>query len=137
MLSTIFTSNQLFGLIGLGGVFWASAALAIRSVPELLFGTQNRQVLSFAAAAPVSLYGFLRPTEILLGISPSARVYTTVVLSASALLLDGIAMMWFPQIYENPELTKKNNTLALLYSRRGAAWILWGVGVGLIVALFT
>ena len=133
----MFSSNQLFGLIGLGGVFWAAAALTIRSAPELLFGNQNRQVLSYLAAAPVSLYGFIRPTEILLGISPSARVYTTVILSASALLLDGIAMMWFPHIYENPDLMKRNNALALLYSRRGAAWILWGVGVGLIVALLT
>jgi hypothetical protein len=137
MLTLMFSSNQLFGLVGLGGVFWATAAFTIRSVPEILFGNPNRQIMSYLAAFPVSFYGFIRPTEIILGISPSARVYTSVILSAAALLLDGIAMMWFPHIYENPELMKKDNTMGLLFSRRGASWLLWGVGVGLTVALLS
>ena len=93
MLSELLSANQNFGLIELGAVFWATAAVMIRSMPELLFGTQSRQIFTLAATAPLSYYGIIRPAEIILGISPLARVYTAIMMSTSALLLDGIAMM--------------------------------------------
>ena len=80
-------------------------------------------------------YGAIRLTEAVLGISPVARVDSVVVMTAIATLLDGAALMWFPVIYENSALMKTNSSLAMLLSRRGAAWILWGFGAGLVLSL--
>ena len=136
MLSKILTSNQIYGLIGFGGFYWATAALAIRSVPEALLGNESRQIISFVGTFPVS-YAGMRLTEAVLGINPLARVESVVIMGATATLLDGVALMWFPEIYENPELAKQDRSLAVLLSRRGAAWILWGGGALLVIALVT
>ena len=72
-----------------------------------------------------------------LHVSSVARLDSVVVMTAIATLLDGVALMWFPQVYENSELMARNSPLAVLLSRRGAAWILWGVGAGLVLALLT
>ena len=136
MWSTILTSKQIYGLIGFGGLYWAAAALAIRSVPEVLFGNQNRQIMTYIAGAPLTYVAMLL-TEMVMGLSPSTRVDSVMIMTAFATMIDGTALMWFPHIYENPELMKRNSTLAIILSRRGAAWILWGVGVGFLVAIIT
>ena len=136
MLTKILTSSQVYGLLGFGGLYWATAALAIRSAPEALLGNENRQIMSFTGIVPVT-YGAIRLAEAVLSISSVARLDSVVVMTAIATLLDGAALMWFPQIYENPELMKRNSPLAMLLSRRGAAFILWGVGAGLVLALLT
>ena len=88
--------------------------------------------MSFVGIFPAS-YAAMRLAEAVLGISSVARLDSVVVMTAIATLLDGAALMWFPQVYENPELMKRNSPLAMLLSRRGGAWILWGVGAGLVL----
>jgi hypothetical protein len=55
----------------------------------------------------------------------------------TALLLDGIAFMWYPILYENPSLKEKNPSSTVALSRMGAAWLLYGVGLCLGIALLT
>jgi hypothetical protein len=45
--------------------------------------------------------------------------------------------MWFPTLYENPSLKKKNPTSSIIVSRMGTAWILYGVGICFSIALLT
>jgi len=58
-------------------------------------------------------------------------------MSAAALMLDCVAFMWFPTLYENPTLKQKNPLSSIVLSRMGAAWILGGVGIILSIALLT
>ena len=122
--------------MGFGASYWAIAALVIRSAPEMLFANENRQIMTYVGIVPAS-YVAMRVAEAALGISPLARVETEMIMTAFALLLDGAALMWFPQTYENAELMKRNSSLGILLSRRGAASILWGAGAGLVFGLLT
>ena len=79
----------------------------------------------------------IRISEGLLSTTPKQRLTATVILTCSALLLDGIAMMWLPNLYENQSLKKKNSFTSIYFSRMGAAAILWGGGIGLLIALLT
>ena len=136
MLSEILTRRQVCGLLCFGALFWAAAAVAIRSAPEALLGNVIGQIMCFVGIFPVS-YGAIRLTEAVLGISPVARVDSVAVMLAIATLLDGVALMWFPVIYENSALMKANSSLAMFLSRRGGAWILWGVGAALVLSLLS
>ena len=129
-----FTGSQWAGLVGLGGLYWGIAAMAIRHFPQTLFGSPIRQLTTFLALLPVG-YPILCFSEALLGIPAAQRLVSTSVMSAFALFLDGTAFMWFPAVYENPSLSKIKSPLAIHYSRQGAASILWGVGALLTVAL--
>jgi hypothetical protein len=79
----------------------------------------------------------MRFSEVLVGISSKQRVTSMAIMSVTALLLDGIAFMWFPTLYENPSLKQKNPTSSIILSRMGAGLILWGAGIFLGVALLT
>lgn len=131
------TTGQVVGLVGFGGFYWAVAALAIRHRPKTLFGSRTNQLITYASLVPIS-YAGIRAMELALSLTPRHRLITASVGSATALFLDGIAMMWFPeQVYENPEINKVNPASAVLYSRMGASAILFGVGVILAIAVAT
>jgi len=127
---------QISGLIGLGVVFWGAAALKVRYAGHIFYANDLRRFSIFMAAAPIG-YTAMRFSEGLLGISSKQRLTSTAIMCATALLLDGVAFMWFPTLYENPSLNQKNSTSSIIRSRMGAAWILWGVGVCLGIALLT
>ena len=128
------TGGQLWSLIGLGTLYWAAAAMMIRHFPQAYFGSPARQVGTYLTAFPVG-FSAMRLAEVLFGIRVEQRLVTASILSACALILDGIAFMWFPELYENPSLSKIKSPLAIRYSRQGAAFLLWGVGISLVVAL--
>ena len=129
------SGTQWFGLIGIGGILWGAGVMIIRSFPQLLFGDSVRQVSSYVLAFPMT-YMNLVVAEMLLGIRTDQRLVSTSIISAAALFLDGAAMMWFPEIYENPSLNKIKSPLAIRYSRQGAAWLLWTFGAGFAIALY-
>ena len=131
------STGQVTGLVGFGSFYWAVAAFAIRSRPKTLFGSGTNQLVTYASLVPIS-YAGIRVMEVALSLSPRHRLITASVSSATALFLDGIAMMWFPeQVYENPEIRKVNPSSAVLFARMGASAILWGVGVILTIAITT
>ena len=126
-----FSQGQISSLVGLGAAAWGAAALLIRHQGPAMFADDLRRVGSILGATP-ALYFFIRFSEKLTLVSAKDRLTTASLLLAPALLLDGIAMMWFPTLYENPSLRKTNPTLAMSFSRMGAASILFGAGVTLI-----
>lgn len=118
--------GQAGSLAGLGIMLWFTGALSIRyGIPIGLFGGRAGIVL-FALSvslAPILVLmarrlGALRGDQLVPGVA---------LMCAVAVLCGGIALTWFPVLYgDNP---------ASHYL--GAAWLLYDVGVNLIVALFT
>lgn len=130
-----YSQGQLFGLVSLGVIGWGAAALVVRHAGHIIFKDDLRRIGSFLGAAP-SLYLYLRACEKLALVSSKERLTTACVLLTPALLLDGIAFMWFPALYENPTLRKTSPPTAVAISRMGAAWILFGAGVVLVLGFF-
>jgi hypothetical protein len=127
---------QISGLVGLGVIFWGAAALKIRYAGHIFYANDLRRFSTYILSIPIS-YIAIRFSEELLSISSKQRLTSTAIMSAAALMLDGIAFMWFPTLYENPTLKQKNPLSSIVLSRMGAAWILGGVGICLSIALLT
>jgi hypothetical protein len=136
MLPKDFNQIQISGLVGLGVVYWVAAALTIRYAGHICFSNDLRRFFMYMSAIPI-VYIAMGFGEGFLGISSKHRLTSTAIMSTSALLLDGIAFMWFPTLYENPKLKQKRLSSSIVFSRMGAAWILWGVGVSFGIALLT
>jgi hypothetical protein len=136
MLPKDLNQIQISGLVGLGVVYWGAAALTIRYAGHICYANDLRRFSMCMSAIPI-VYIAMRFGEGLLDISSKHRLTSTAIMSTSALLLDGIAFMWFPTLYENPKLKEKNPSSSIILSRMGAAWILWGVGVSFGIALLT
>lgn len=136
MLQRGLSQSQIFALGGLGVIYWGIAALAIRYLGHIFFANNLRRVLICMASIPI-LYLTMGFSEGLLGISSKQRLISLIHMTTPALLLDGIAFMWFPKLYENPTIRKKNLSSAVTISRMGAALILFGVGASFYVALLT
>lgn len=126
-----FNQGQICSLVGLGTAGWAAAALLIRSQGPAMFADDLRRVASIVGTT-APLYFFVRFSEKLIQASPKDRLTTASLLLTPALLLDGIAMIWFPNLYENPTLKKTNPNLAMSFSRTAAGSILFGAGITLI-----
>ena len=135
MYGAALSAGQWLGLIGIGGVLWGAGVMIIRSFPQLLFEGPVRQLSSFILAFPMTYFNLI-VSEMLLGIRADQRLVSTSIISAAALFLDGMALMWAPEFYENPSLSKTKSPLAIRYSRQGAAWLLWTFGVGFAIALY-
>jgi hypothetical protein len=136
MLPKDLSQFQISGLAGLGVIFWGMAAYTIRYAGHIIFANDLRKLSMYLSLIPVG-YIVIRFSEGLLSISPKERLTTTSIMCSTALLLDGIAFMWFPTIYENPTLKQKNPSSSIIFSRMGAASILGGVGILLGIALLT
>lgn len=136
MYEASISGSQWVGLIGIGGLLWATGVMMIRYFHQILFGSQSRQVLSYVAAFPLN-YVSLVMSERLLGLRPDQRLLSTAIIGTTALFLDGTAMMWVPELYENPSLNRIKSPLAMRFSRQGAAWLLWTFGAAFAMALYT
>jgi hypothetical protein len=136
MYEASISGPQWVGLIGIGGLLWATGVMMIRYFHQILFGSQSRQVLSYVAAFPLN-YVSLVMSERLLGLRPDQRLVSTAIIGTTALFLDGTAMMWVPELYENPSLNRIKSPLAMRFSRQGAAWLLWTFGAAFAMALYT
>jgi hypothetical protein len=128
------THIQTYGLVGLGAFFWAVAAMTVRYTGHVCFANDLRRLSTYIAIIPAS-YVIILSSEALVGSASKQRLTATVIMDVTALMLDGAAFMWFPTLYENPELKKKNSHMAIAFSRMGAGSILWGAGVILGIAL--
>jgi hypothetical protein len=136
MYEASISGGQWVGLIGIGGLLWATGVMMIRYFHQILFGSQSRQVLSYVASFPLN-YVSLVMSERLLGLRPDQRLVSTTIIGTTALFLDGTAMMWSPELYENPSLNRIKSPLAMRFSRQGAAWLLWTFGAAFAMALYT
>jgi hypothetical protein len=72
-------------------------------------------------------------SERLVGIGLKQRLISLILMTTSATFFDGTALMWFPTLYENPTIRKTNLPAAIVISRMGAAWILYGVAASFCI----
>jgi hypothetical protein len=118
------TPGQIAVLALYGTTAWFAAAMLVRTLGpmEILDGAWG--LLTYLLVIPGSVPAILiarsvarlRRDQTLVGIA---------VVTATALLLDGIAHAWFPELYgTDPALVVK-----------GAAAIFWGAGAALILAI--
>ena len=109
----------LFASIGAG--FWLIFLLPIRFWGEYLFIDRNPWLLGlFIISIPLT-WVLIKIVTMICNVEGNRVLTATVIMSITAMLLDGIALTWFQGWY-GLEPTK----LVLV-----AAWLLWGAGMGL------
>ncbi len=111
-------------LIALGVAFWFLAAMAFRFLgPFVLVPGSTTLPLVFILTVPIA-WAFVWAGITLGGARGAAVLPAVVVMSFTAMLLDGLALTFFPALYGLP-------TASLLIV---AALLLWGVGLILVIA---
>jgi hypothetical protein len=118
------TASQRLVLIVYGAILWFLAAMLVRTLGPMGAFDDGARFLTYAFIIPGTVPAILvaRP------LAKLARNQTAIgitIVTATALLLDGIAHAWFQTLYgTDPLLVVK-----------GAAVIFWGAGVGLVLAM--
>lgn len=116
--------GQVLILAALSVLFWFMAALFIRyGVPAGSFGGVASAAL-FVLTVPTACL-LIWTTRRVAALRPDQLVSGVALTSAVAMLCDGVALTWFPALYGGNPATHY----------LGAAWLLWGVGVILILAV--
>ena len=110
----------------LGIVFWLNGVLIVRLVGAHLLTEGNPGLfLAFLIAIPVTLIT-LYVTKLISTLEYSQLLRPIVIMTFTATTCDAIAFTWFRSVYsESYEIA--------LY---GAALILWGAGLGLMLAYY-
>lgn len=115
--------RQLVSLVGLSLVLWVAAALYIRLMPEALtsplwgaVGFVTTFPLAWASVLLTRRVGSLTSGQFLAGVA---------IVGGIAMMIDGIALRWYPTVYGSDPT---------MY-RFAAAWLLWGYGVSLGIAV--
>jgi hypothetical protein len=112
--------------VAIGALFWLIGLLFIRFIGPAVFIEGSPLLLAvFAASFPAS-WPPIKLGEVLGKVRGPELLTAVLVMNATALLLDGVALTWFPAVYGVTGITL---TLA-------AGWLLWTFGVGLLLALF-
>lgn len=117
--------NHLLLFTILGIIFWFTAAMAVRFLGGTVFSHGNSNlILAYILAVPL-LLGSIALSKLLSG-KPYRELDKPVAwMTGVAAMLDGIALSWFQEIYS------ERDEVAM----HGAAWILFGAGVGLVISL--
>lgn len=112
--------------MALGTFFWLNAALIIRFVGATVFSAGNpKLVLAFIVAIPITILS-IYTTRWISGLRLGELLRPIVIMTFTATFLDGIALVWFRQLYAD----------SFEVALHGAAWILWGAGLGLLGAFY-
>ena len=121
-MTPVLTQRQIAILAGLGALLWLVAALLLRLLAPLGIHEGTGRVVLYAAIVPGTL-----PFVLFLiraaGLHRSQALAGVATALAVAMLLDGVALAWFPALY-GPD--------AAAVAGAGAA-ILWGAGVFLVL----
>ena len=117
-----FSALQWARLVATGVVVWLLGALLLRFLAPLGAYNGLGRVLMYALIIPGTL-PLVLPLPVLAGIRRSAIAAGTAIVVASAILMDGIALAWFPVLY--------GETVAQ-HAGAGAA-ILWGGAIALFL----
>ena len=105
-------------------IFWLLAALVIRFLGPSVFAPDSAVLfLVFLLAIPVA-WGFVWVGTTLASARGAAVVPAVSIMAATAMLLDGVALTWFPVLYGPPSAS-----LVIV-----GASLLWGVRWCLAVA---
>jgi hypothetical protein len=122
--ATPLTQRQIIILAVYGAILWFVAAMLVRTIGPMGaldgYALLITYVLVIPGTVPAIWIG-----RFLAKLSRDQMAIGIMVVTAAALLLDGVAHAWFPAIYgSDPALIVK-----------GAAVIFWGAGVGLVLGM--
>ena len=117
------TTGQTLTLIIIGAVLWFAAAVLLRTIGPNGAFEGNRHILLYALTIPATV-PFVWMVQKLVGLADNRIAIGYSLATATALLLDGIAVAWFPSLYGSDFPQVANS----------AAAILWGAGVGMVLA---
>ena len=118
------TAKQIIILALYGVVLWFLAAMLVRTLGPMGALDGFGRVITYALVIPGTVPAILIG-RVLAKLSRDQTAISLIVITATALLLDGVAHAWFPSLYgTDPALIVK-----------GAAVIFWGAGVGLVLGL--
>jgi hypothetical protein len=118
------TRMQIARLALYGAVLWFLAAMLVRVLTPMGALDGGWRVMTYMLVVPGTAPAILGARVI----AKLARAQTAtgiLIVTAAALLLDGVAFAWFPELYG----ADPAHWLA------AAAVILWGAGVGLVLGL--
>lgn len=117
------SNRQTVLLIVIGAALWLLAAIILRLISPMGALEGTARFITYALVIPGTL-PFVILTKILVKLLPSQLFTGVAVATTTALLIDGIVIAWFPAVYGGtlPQVTNC------------AAIILWGAGIGLMLA---
>ena len=118
------STSQMLMLTTIGAVLWFLAAMLLRTIGPMGVFEGGRRLMLYAITVPATL-PFIWMTQKLARL-PANRIgigYSFA--TAIALLLDGVAVAWFPLLY-GTDMAQVSNS---------AAAILWGAGIGVMLAI--
>jgi hypothetical protein len=117
-------SSKLALFIVLGIIAWFNAVMIIRFLGESCLTENNPNLIwMFLLAFPVTAFTIYL-TKLISKLPYSGLLRPIVIMTFTATFCDGIALVWFRQIYSD----------SFVIALHGAALILWGVGLGLLFA---
>lgn len=116
-------TRQVAILAGFALLFWIAATAWIRCFPQQLVGPLDGAA-GFLASIP-ACWLCIQAARRVARLSPEQLVAGTAVVVAVATLVDAAALRWAPGLYADSDRV----------CRLGAAWLLWGYGVSLGIAL--
>jgi hypothetical protein len=118
------TTKQMIILALYGAVLWFLAAMLVRTIGPMGALDGSARIITYALVIPGTIPA-IWIGRAMAGLARDQTATALIVITATALLLDGIAHAWFPNLYgSDPALIVK-----------GAAVIFWGAGVGLVLGL--
>ena len=117
-------TKQLIILVLYGVMLWFLAAILVRTVGPMGALDGSARIITYALVIPGTVPA-IWIGRALAGLTRDQTATALMVITATALLLDGIAHAWFPSLYGSDPVLRV----------RGAAIIFWGAGVGLVLGL--
>ena len=116
------SGRQIIILALYGALLWFLAAILVRTIGPMGALDGFGRIITYALVIPGTVPAILLGRA-LAKLRGDQTAIALIVITATALLLDGIAHAWFPSLYgTDPVLIVK-----------GAAVIFWGAGVGLVL----
>jgi hypothetical protein len=119
-------NTKVILFVALGAAFWLNAAIIIRFWADTVFTQNNpKLILFYLLGIPLTLLSIFA-TKLISKLPYSELLKPVVIMTFTATFLDAVALTWFRELYS------ESFEVAL----HGAAWILWGVGLGLLFSFY-
>jgi hypothetical protein len=116
--------SKIILFVALGAAFWYQAALIISFFGERVFSEGNPKLtLFFVLAIPLTIVS-MYVTAMISKLPFTRLLKPVVIMTFTATFLDAVALVWFRHLYSD----------SFEVAMYGSAWILWGVGIGLLLS---
>jgi hypothetical protein len=118
------STKQMIILAIYGAVLWFLAAMLVRNIGPMGALDGSARIITYALVIPGTVPA-IWIGRVLAKLNRDQTAISLIVITATALLLDGIAHAWFPSLYGSDPVQIV----------KGAAVIFWGAGLGLVLGL--